>query len=117
VGLRRYAPEITKGELRVAILPLRKDAPIYMAKEARPDLGSAESAVALERVEIVPRYQAQLGGRGGRNRSAAAIANRIGVFMPSSESTSPQPRRWARPTLPNCGAGSARRWRERVLGG
>jgi beta-galactosidase len=60
IGLRRYAPAITKGELRVAILPLRKDAPIYMAKEARPDFGNAESVVELKSVEIVPRYQAQL---------------------------------------------------------
>jgi hypothetical protein len=62
IGLRRYAPEIMKGELRVAILPLRKDAPIYMAKEARPDFGNGESVVALRSVEIVPRYQTELKG-------------------------------------------------------
>lgn len=60
IGLRRYAPEILNGDLRIQILPLRKDAPIYMAKEARPDFGRAESIVALESVEIVPRYQIQL---------------------------------------------------------
>ncbi len=60
VGLRRHAPDILRGDLRVAILPLRKDAPIYMAKEARPEFGGAESMVALKRVEIVPRRQAEL---------------------------------------------------------
>ncbi len=60
VGLRRYAPEILTGDLRVEILPLRKDAPIYLAKEARPDFGGKSSVVSLNRVEIVPRYQITL---------------------------------------------------------
>ena len=60
VGLRRYAPEILTGDLRVEILPLRKDAPIYLAKEARPDFGGKQSVVSLNRVEIVPRYQITL---------------------------------------------------------
>jgi beta-galactosidase len=60
VGLRRHAPEILNGDLRVAILPLRKDAPIYMAKEAQPDFGKADSVVELRGIEIVPRYQAEL---------------------------------------------------------
>jgi hypothetical protein len=62
VGLRRDAPEILKGDLRLAVLPLRKDAPIYMAKEARPDFSKAASVVALQSIEIVPRYQVQLSG-------------------------------------------------------
>jgi hypothetical protein len=60
IGLRRHAPDILTGELRIAILPLRKDALIYMAKEARPDFGQANSIVELKRVEIIPRYYAQL---------------------------------------------------------
>jgi beta-galactosidase len=60
VGLRRHAPEILTGDLRVAILPLRKDAPIYMAKEARPDFGNASSVAELKSVEIVPRYHIDL---------------------------------------------------------
>jgi hypothetical protein len=60
VGLRRYAPEILKGDLRVAILPLRQDAPIMLAREARPDFGDRQSLVLLDRVEIVPRYQIKL---------------------------------------------------------
>jgi hypothetical protein len=60
LGLRRHAPDILKGDLRIAILPLRKDAPIYMAESARPDFGSAASVVALQRIEIIPRYQSQL---------------------------------------------------------
>lgn len=63
VGLRRHAPEILNGELRVAILPLRKDAPIYLAEEARPKFNDAGVAVELKSVEIVPRYQAQLSAK------------------------------------------------------
>jgi beta-galactosidase len=60
IGLRRYAPDILSGDLRIAILPLRKDAPIYMADQARPHFGAADSAVSLDRVEIIPRYRLQL---------------------------------------------------------
>jgi hypothetical protein len=60
IGLRRHAPEILKGDLRIAILPLRKDAPIYMAESARPDFGSGTSVGVLQRVEIIQRYQSQL---------------------------------------------------------
>ena len=60
VGLRRYAPAILAGDLRVEILPLRKDAPIMLAKEAAPDFGDQQSLVSLDRVEIIPRYQIQL---------------------------------------------------------
>jgi hypothetical protein len=51
---------LTLDELRVAILPLRKDAPIYMANEARPDFGEKRSVVALNSVEVVPRYKVEL---------------------------------------------------------
>ena len=60
VGLNRYAPEILNGNLRVEILPLRKDAPIYLAQSATPDFGSAASVVALRGLEIIPRYSVEL---------------------------------------------------------
>ncbi len=60
IGLRRHAPEILKGDLCVAILPLRKEAPIYMAPQARPDFGGADSVAALKTVEIVPCYEVTL---------------------------------------------------------
>jgi hypothetical protein len=63
IGLRRYGPEILKGDLRLAILPLRKEAPIYMAGEARPDFGKAESVATVQRMEIVPRYQVEMRAR------------------------------------------------------
>ncbi len=60
IGLRRHSPEILHGDLQLAILPLRKDAPIYMADEAKPHFGKAQSVVDLKRVEILPRYHLQL---------------------------------------------------------
>lgn len=63
IGLKRFAPEILKGELRLEVLPLRKDAPIYLAKEAWPDFGKAESTATLQSVEIVNHYRAQLQGK------------------------------------------------------
>ena len=63
VGLRRHAPDILNGDLRIAILPLRKDAPIYLAKEAQLNFGQQQSVVSLNSVEIMPRYQIQLEGR------------------------------------------------------
>jgi beta-galactosidase len=63
VGLRRHAPDMLHGDLQIAILPLRKDAPIYLAETARPNFGSADGVAALQSVEIVPRYQLQLMAR------------------------------------------------------
>jgi beta-galactosidase len=63
IGLRRHAPDILNGDLRIAILPLRKDAPIYMSDTARPDFSTAGSVAALQNVEIIPRYQLQLTAR------------------------------------------------------
>ena len=63
IGLRRHAPDILNGDLCIAILPLRKDAPIYMAEKARPHFGSADSVAALQRIEVIPRYQLELTAR------------------------------------------------------
>ena len=66
IGLRQHAPEILKGELRVAILPLRKDAvigparKIYLADGLIPDFGGTASVAHLLGVEIIPRYQVSL---------------------------------------------------------
>ena len=53
IGLRRHAEALKKGELTIAILPLQKNAPIYLPDSAKPDFGSADSVVALTRAELV----------------------------------------------------------------
>jgi hypothetical protein len=73
VGVRRHAPEILNGDLRIAVLPLQEGAPLYLAQEARPDFGKAESVVRLDRVEIVPRYQVQLAGQPGASQDLQGV--------------------------------------------
>ena len=53
LGLKRYAPEIFTGDLRLEILPLRKDAPIFLEPRARPDFGTNASLVKLQAADIV----------------------------------------------------------------
>ena len=66
IGLRRHAPEILEGELRLAILPLRQDAvtgptrKIYLAEGQIPDFGGALSVGVLQGLEIISRYQTTL---------------------------------------------------------
>ena len=60
VAVGAYAPEMVTGDLRVAILPLRADAPIYLAASSRPNFRGAGSVVALQGLEIIPRYTVQL---------------------------------------------------------
>jgi beta-galactosidase len=60
-GLKRYAPDIDSGELLLKILPLRKDAPIYIQKESLPDFGAADTALALNGIDVIERHEALLG--------------------------------------------------------
>jgi beta-galactosidase len=60
IGLRPSAPAMLTGELRLAILPLRKDAPVLLAKEARPEFGDRQSVVSVDDARIDPRCQVYL---------------------------------------------------------
>lgn len=53
LGLKRYAADILNGDLRLEILPLRKDAPIFLEPKAQPDFGQKESLAEIQSVEIV----------------------------------------------------------------
>jgi len=61
LGLNRYAPEIMSGDLRLEILPLRNDAPIFLEPKAKPDFGGKASLAELLSVEIVSRYAVEFG--------------------------------------------------------
>ena len=63
IGLRRHAAELKNGELTVAILPLQKNAPIYLPDSAKPDFGSAASVVALSRVELIQNQTVEFTGK------------------------------------------------------
>ena len=60
IGLRPYVPGILSGNLEVAILPLQREAPIYLPEHARPDFDGKQSVVLLTAAEIIPRFQIQL---------------------------------------------------------
>jgi hypothetical protein len=52
LGLNRYAPEILTGDLRLEILPLRKDAPIFFEPKDKPDFGTDDTLLRLQSAEI-----------------------------------------------------------------
>ena len=56
LGLKRYAPSILNGDLQLEILPLRKDAAIYLEPGAKPDFGRYESIAKVSSAEIVNDY-------------------------------------------------------------
>ncbi len=52
IGLKRYAPAIESGELRLEILPLSKDSSIYFEPGARPDFTKTNSIAELLKVDV-----------------------------------------------------------------
>lgn len=75
IGLRRHAPDILTGELQLSILPLRKDAPIYLADAARPSFKGDEGVAAIQKVEIIYRHEAQLTVQPTRTPAGPGFAN------------------------------------------
>ncbi len=53
VGLWRYGTAVNRDELRFEVLPLQKDAPIFLAESARPDFGDAPGVAVLRKVELI----------------------------------------------------------------
>lgn len=54
-GLRQVESLLDKP-LTLSVMPLRADAPVYIAKEARPDFGGREQVAQLRKVSITPVY-------------------------------------------------------------
>ncbi|HVU36374.1 MAG TPA: beta-galactosidase [Opitutaceae bacterium] len=53
VGLWRYTPLKGGGNLEFSVLPLQKDAPIFLEPSARPDFGDQSAIVALRSVQLI----------------------------------------------------------------
>jgi len=68
IDLRRHATELKKGEITIAILPLRKDAIagptplIYVPDAAKPDFAGQDSIAHIDRIELVP-FESPISGR------------------------------------------------------
>lgn len=57
IGLKRYAPV---GELRLHLLPLRKDAPVYFELPHPVVFDTNKQAARLEELELIPQYELRL---------------------------------------------------------
>lgn len=75
LGLKRHLPDIKNGELKLEIMPLKKDAPIYLAESAKPDFGSAESIAVLAGVEIIYRDETRFTPAKASTAADQAFAN------------------------------------------
>ena len=60
VGLRRFSTEIEHKPVELSILPLRKDAPIFLEKRLRPDFDGRSTALNLKSATLVPQYRFQI---------------------------------------------------------
>lgn len=65
IGLRRHAAELAHsgGELRLLVLPLRRDAPVHLAPEAWPPANETAPVAELSAAELVPTYTIELTAR------------------------------------------------------
>jgi beta-galactosidase len=57
IGLRRFTEQIRNAQLALIVLPLRKDSPIFLEKQFRPDFKEAPQIERLNGVTLVPQYQ------------------------------------------------------------
>lgn len=65
IGLRRFASEVFEKGITLKILPLRKDAPIYIPKDRLPQFGENGEAVGVSEVTLEREYEAILARRRG----------------------------------------------------
>jgi beta-galactosidase len=61
IGLKRFLPDVMSQGLQLRLLPIRKDAPIYIAPEHRPDFGTADEMLFLNNVKVQIEYEAHVG--------------------------------------------------------
>jgi hypothetical protein len=62
IGVNRYGAGVLKDGLTLKILPLQKDAPIYMLDDKRPDFAGQSSALGVQGVEVIESHEVRLHG-------------------------------------------------------
>jgi len=60
VGLKRFAPEVLAQGMEVKVLPLRRDAPIYMPKASWPEFNAIAETAEVKAVTVSPEYEVKL---------------------------------------------------------
>ena len=56
-GVRRLAPAVLSEGLTVRVLPLRRDAPIYLPKDRWPGFDGTGQVAAIRAVTATPEYE------------------------------------------------------------
>lgn len=72
IGLWRLKGELVGHELRFAVLPLQKDAPIFLAESARPDFAGQPAVAALREVRLIDAETVTLTGAPGEEPTLPA---------------------------------------------
>ena len=57
IGLKRFISTGGHGPFELSILPLRRDAPIFLEKRFLPRFGVKNQLVDLEGVKLIPQYK------------------------------------------------------------
>ncbi len=57
IGLKRFMEKGKSTSLDLKILPLRKDAPIFLEPKAQPNFAGWVEVMQVEEIEIVPEYE------------------------------------------------------------
>jgi hypothetical protein len=69
LGVKRFGFDIYKKELLLKVLPLRKDAPIYLPAEAWPKFEGGPSTAALQQIDVIENQSAQFALSGTKTPS------------------------------------------------
>ncbi|HVS73673.1 MAG TPA: hypothetical protein VHQ47_20795 [Phycisphaerae bacterium] len=56
LSLKRFAPQIYKGQLLLKLIPLQKNAPIYIQKEDQPDFAGKNSICTVQPPELLETH-------------------------------------------------------------
>jgi hypothetical protein len=62
VGLKRFLPEVLHRPLDLKVLPLRKDAPIYIPRNAWPKFDSRGQVAEVDSVRLIAEYDIRVTG-------------------------------------------------------
>ena len=68
IGLKRFGREGLPGEIALSVLPLRKDAPVYLPKAMWPSFPESGQIAEVRSVRIIPEYEVVL-SRAGKTSS------------------------------------------------
>ena len=60
IGLKRFLPEASRQPLELKVLPLRKDAPIYLPKDAWPKFDFTMVVSGIESITASPEYEIRI---------------------------------------------------------